>query len=373
MKKLIYMTEVTEDSASIGVWKKIKMQINYFNTQNIKVKLYDVKKKKKSNVIVKIMRRMPFFSFYNWYVDKKLILDADCVYIRKTMCDYHLIKSLRRMKKNNPRLKIIMEIPTFPYDYEMKWTASNFLPILKDKWNRKKLYKYIDKILTYSKDDNIFGIPTLQLSNSVDINKINIKKTTDAEGSINVIAVAKFAFWHGYDRFIEGMYQYYKNNSKEKINIKLHLVGEGRELSQYKSLVNRYNLHNNVYFYGNKDGKALNEVYNVCEIGLDAMGRHRSNVYFNSTLKGKEYAAKGLPIISGVKTEFDLDSSYKYYMRVPADESPIDMESVINFYNQVYKMNESKDQIIRAISRYAKNRFDISVVWKKVVSYIKEE
>lgn len=42
------------------------------------------------------------------------------------------------------------------------------------------------------------------------------------------------------------------------------------------------------------------------------MGRHRSGVSFNSSLKGKEYCAKGLIIVSGVKTELDLDGEFLY-------------------------------------------------------------
>jgi len=32
------------------------------------------------------------------------------------------------------------------------------------------------------------------------------------EAAIRLIAVAQFAKWHGYDRLIEGLYEYYKNS-----------------------------------------------------------------------------------------------------------------------------------------------------------------
>lgn len=373
MKKLLYMSAINENSKYVGVWKKIRMQMDYFQSQNIEVEFYDVNKKDNNTIASIVRRRLPYTGVYDWAVDRDKIKNVDCVYIRKESVDYQLIKSLKRMKKYNSKIKILMEIPTYPYDNEEKLTYSNAMLILKDRWNKRKLYKYVDYILTYSKNEMIFKIPTMRLSNAVDTSIVSAKKATLSDRSINIIAVASFAFWHGYDRFLEGMHEYYKSDKENKLNIMLHLVGDGDELVRYKSLVEDYNLHHYVCFYGRKDGKELDEVYDKCEIGLDAMGRHRANIYYNSTLKGKEYGAKGLPIISGVETEIDSDTEYRYYMRVPANESPVDMESVINFYNQIYNIGESKEKIISKIREYNRNKFDISIVWKKVADYIKAD
>jgi len=369
MKKLLYITAVTKNTEFIGVWKKIKMQENYFIEEGIKLEHFHLIGKNK-NFFRKIWTRLPFTSLYDWSFNIENLTKYDCIYIRRVNIDYQQLKFLRNIKKLAPDIKILIEIPTFPYDNEKKFNYSNLPLVLKDRWNRRKINKYIDYILTYSDDSTIFKIPTLRLSNAINIRNIKAKNVTPSDGSINVIAVANFAFWHGYDRFIEGMNEYYKNDNK--IIVKLHLVGEGEELEKYKSLVIKYNLQNYVLFYGKKDGRELDKIYDKCEIGLDAMGRHRSCIYYNSTIKGKEYGAKGLPILSGVKTELDYDNCYKYYMRVPPNDSPIEIESVINFYNSIYKTNESKEKVISTIREYTKKRFDISVTWKKVTEYINE-
>src|SRR5690625_4371513 len=369
MKKLLYITAVTKNTEFIGVWKKIKMQENYFIEEGIKLEHFHLIGKNK-NFFRKIWTRLPFTSLYDWSFNIENLTKYDCIYIRRVNIDYQQLKFLRNIKKLAPDIKILIEIPTFPYDNEKKFNYSNLPLVLKDRWNRRKINKYIDYILTYSDDSTIFKIPTLRLSNAINIRNIKAKNVTPSDGSINVIAVANFAFWHGYDRFIEGMNEYYKNDNK--IIVKLHLVDEGEELEKYKSLVIKYNLQNYVLFYGKKDGRELDKIYDKCEIGLDAMGRHRSCIYYNSTIKGKEYGAKGLPILSGVKTELDYDNCYKYYMRVPPNDSPIEIESVINFYNSIYKTNESKEKVISTIREYTKKRFDISVTWKKVTEYINE-
>jgi hypothetical protein len=370
LKNLLYISSVTEKSNNIGVWKKIQTQIKLFNKENINVNFFDINIRNKNRIINAIIKRLPFTGIYNWKIDKKLIKNCDCIYIRYNFSDYQFIKFLKRAKKINNKIKILLEIPTYPYDNEIKINILNFLLIIKDRWNRRKLKKYVDRIITYSKDKLIFGIETINLSNAIDIETITPKKIT-YDNNINVIAVANFNYWHGYDRFIKGMGKYYKDNKSIKKKIILHLVGNGEELEYYKKLVKEYDLFEYVLFYGEKDGNELDGIYNKCEIALDAMGRHRSGVFYNSSLKSKEYGAKGLPIISGVETELDSDKDYKYYMRVSSDDRPIDMNKVIEFYNSIYNSNEEKEKIILNIHEYTIRHFGFPTVWKPVIEFVK--
>lgn len=371
MPKLLYITPANQDL--VGIWKKIQMQINYFKSQQIEVDMLDVKRHGNNRILTEIIRRIPFTGIHKWKINEDLVTGRDYIYIRYEGCDFQFIRSIKKIKRLNSKIKIIVEIPTYPYDNEVKLSIRSLMVLLKDRWNRRKLHRYVDRILTFSNDEQIFRIPTIELSNAIDIKSIKPKNVTEDTETINLIAVANYAHWHGYDRFIKGMHNYYNNKDEQKkTNIVLHLVGEGKEILEYRSLVNKYNLQKNVVFYGRKEGNELDEIYNHCDIGIDALGRHRSNIFYNSTLKGKEYGAKGLPIISGVKTELDYDEKYKYYTRVPADESPIEMEQVISFYNQIYNTGDSKENIIFNIRKYTEDNFDISVSLKKVVDYLRE-
>jgi hypothetical protein len=82
-------------------------------------------------------------------------------------------------------------------------------------------------------------------------------------------------------------FEYYKQSDLENLNIIKSYVPDSQRFEDVTS--------------------SLNDIYNISDIAIDSLGRHRSNVMYNSTLKGKEYCAKGLPIVSGVKTEFDYD------------------------------------------------------------------
>ena len=134
-------------------------------------------------------------------------------------------------------------------------------------------------------------------------------------------------------------------------------------------MINKYKLNEKVFLLGPKFNKELDEIYNQCVIGLDSMGRHRSGVFYNSSLKGKEYTAKGLMIVSGVNTEFDYDENYKYYYRIPADDSPMDIESVVKFYEECTREKDLKE-IQKKIVEYARKHFDFDVSMRPIIDYI---
>lgn len=369
--KLIYITSYDLNINFSGVTKKIKMQQEAFQKADISVfapKLYSDSK------LLKVFNKIPLLptdvylrSLFN--ISNNEIRETDCIYIRKLSINGYFIKMLKRFKRINKDVKIVMEIPTYPYEGEIKGILGK-TALLREKLCRKKLKKYIDRIVTYSKDEEIFEIKTIQLSNAIDTKSITPRTPKKYGKGINIIAVAMFSFWHGYDRFLRGLKNYYDGGGSEEIVV--HFVGKGEELERYKLIVSELHISENVVFHGGKYGTELNEVYDLCRIGLDAMGRHRVGVYYNSSLKGKEYGAKGLPIISGVETELDSDTEYKYYYRVSADEQPLDINEVIKFYHRIYNERESEINVIKNINEYTKQKFDISVAWGKVIEYVKK-
>lgn len=374
MKKLLYIAPIKDiERNSIGVYKKINIQKKVLESFNINTKYIDISSGK-NKLLEKICIRLPFFGVPgSWkMVIKENDIDIDIVYIRYMISNYQMIKCLKKIKKNKPSVKILVEIPTYPYENERLNKLASKPLLWKDKYNRRKLVNYVDRIITYSDDKSIFGIKTIKISNGIDINKVKEREVKCNDNEINIIAVALFAKWHGYDRIIEGLKNYYRNSNLNKI-IKIHFVGDGEEIKRYKEMVKSYNLNEYVKFYGRLDGVALDDIYNKCDIGLDAMGRHRSGVYYNSSIKGKEYIGKGLPVISGVSTELDSDFNFKYYFRVAADESPINIEEVIGFYESIYNCEISKIEVSNKIRKYAEDNFNIIKCFEPVIEYIREE
>ena len=68
-------------------------------------------------------------------------------------------------------------------------------------------------------------------------------------------------------------------------------------------------------------------------MAIGSLARHRSGITNIKTLKNREYAARGL---SFIYSEQDSDFEDKpYILKVPANESPIEVNKIIEFYKKL--------------------------------------
>ena len=359
--KGLYITfhSISNINKEDGVWKKIEMQINSLNKSGISITNYNF------NLLKRY--RYKIISLFNPFFFTKTInqdfYKNDFYYIRFPFCTFAFLNLLKNIKKHG-KGKIIVEIPTFPYDGEIK---SYFFDIIIDKFLRNNLKKYVDVFTTYSIDNNIYGIPAIHIINGIYCSNIPVvKRELKSDNSIHLIAVAMFSNWHGYDRLINGINLYYKKTHKE--NVYLHLVGAGKELIIYNELVKKYNLFEYVLFHGMQFGENLFELMNNSDIAVCSLGCHRKNIFLSSELKSREYLASGLPIVSSTKIDV-LPEDYKYCLYVPEDENPIDIHAIINFYTKI-TFNNDISHITKEIRQFAEEKCDMNITMKPVIDYI---
>jgi hypothetical protein len=310
---------------------------------------------------------VPFFS-KQYFNTKVAWEDYDFVYIRKgAVLDTSVVKLVKKIKIRNPEIKILLEIPTFPYIDEFSKTIKWDI-IYKEKRAVPQLAQYINRVITYSDDKEIFNIPCINISNAYEFQTPPVIAENQTN-TLHIIAVASLQFYHGYDRMIKGLINYYKSLPKRAI--KFTLVGDGPVLREYRKIVEDNNAEDYIKLVGRKTGVELENFYKEADIAIDSLGRHRSKIFYNSTLKGKEYLAKGLPIVSGVKTDLD-EKGFPYYYRVPANDSLVNLSDIIKFYDKI-KMNKSKQVIASEIFNYGKENFSFEAAFKPIINYIKEK
>lgn len=357
---------------SIGIAKKILSQVKALNTDNSECILVNL------HIALKnpLLHLMYIFFSRNMYINKIAKFDfttVDFVYIRRFIpLSLGFVSMLAYIKNINKGCKIIYEIPTYPYDSEHRGFKGNIV-LLIDKIFRKKLKQYVDCIVTYSHDNTIFGVKTIKIMNGIDCSAISpvditeYRQNTDripTEVAIRLIAVAQFADWHGYDRLIEGLYGYYKNNPEKKIFI--DFVGDGRVLQQYREMVSKYSLAQYVVFHGVLTGAGLSAVFNQADVAVCSLGCHRKGLGLSSELKSREYIARGLPMISSTKIDI-LPDDYPYIQYVPENDSAIDVESIVKFCN-VLNYAEDRQQQVKNIRAFAESNCDMSVTMHPIIT-----
>jgi hypothetical protein len=146
-----------------------------------------------------------------------------------------------------------------------------------------------------------------------------------------MIGVATISIWHGYDRVIEGLHNYYKNRGTAKERISFHIVGDasGHEAMRYAELVKKYNLSDYVIFHGKKSGRELDDLFNGMDVAVGSIGCHRIGLKYIKSLKNREYCARGIPFFYSETDEDFEDKTFTF--KVPPTNDPVEIERIINF------------------------------------------
>lgn len=333
-----------------GITKKIRYQV-----KGLKENGYDV--------------RLCYYDFAEnghrcRYVDGKLIkdygtgnwaafrqrLDYQCVYdycIREGIqlvyarsfmnANPWLIHFFKKLHKAG--IHAVTEIPTYPYDQEFnKSTKCDvLLGFWIDKCFRRRLYKYMDAMVTFSDAQEIFGQRTINISNGVDFDSIPLYHCQQpmANGQLHLIGVAELHSWHGFDRVMAGIGEYYSHQPSaisHQPSVFFHVVGgvyPYRMKVDYMPVIEKYHIQDRIIFHGTMFGKELDDIFNQCQFAIGSLGRHRSGITVIKTLKNREYATRGIPFIYS-ETDSDFDNQ-PYVLKAPADESPIDIQQIIDF------------------------------------------
>ena len=247
-----------------------------------------------------------------------------------------LISFFKKLHKSG--IKAVTEIPTYPYDQEFnnfEWKMRLGLKI--DQLFRCRLYQQMDALVTFSDAKEIFGQRTIRISNGVDFDSIPLHKPRHASLPLNheplhLIGVAEVHPWHAFDRVIAGIGEYYIQKSDQQPDVYFHIVGgvhPNLMNNVFKPLLDKYQIHNRVIFHGQLFGDELTNVFNQCQFAIGSLGRHRSGITVIKTLKNREYATRGIPFIySEQDSDFDQQP---YVLKAPADESPLNIQAVIDF------------------------------------------
>ena len=311
----------------------------------------------------KIVRRLPFTAAWRKWKYNGEFDDADFLYIRQVYHDASFVRYLRAIRKRNPDIKIVYEVPTFPYLTEQKTSAANSAFRKKEaRWSVRSA-KYMDRIVTFYGQDEIWGVPCIKLMNGFDFSQVELPDRP-APKDVQIISVAATAFWHGYDRLIEGIHRYYESGCDE--HIVYHVVGSA--LPELERMVRDYHLEEHVIFHGRQSGETLKKLYEQCYLGVDVLGGHRKDYPVSSSLKSREYAAYGLPILTSSPVDY-LPKDYPYQLLVPYDDSPVDVDALAEFYRRLY---DGKDlaSVCRDVRNTAVKACDIAVTMKPVAEWV---
>lgn len=335
--KALYIAPVDESCKLYkGISKKIRSQINAFKEENIEMDYISMNGKdilfngKPENIN---LNKGKHFIFFRYIVNNinQICKEYKFVYIRFSFANYYMFKLIKKLRQKG--IKVFLEIPTFPYLDEIDDCLKNKILKKIDKFLWSNYYKYIYRVVLTNDMNELFGIKAINIINAVDLNNIRMKRNEKHNDIINIICVANISIWHGYDRLVNGLNDYYKANVDGVERVELHIVGEGEAKKNLQKLTKEYGLEDYVHFWGLKFGDELDNLYNKMDIGVSSLALHRAGGG-HDPIKSKEYVAKGIPVIIGYE-----DRAFKqelpFIIKVNGDESNINIQEIIDKYKSI--------------------------------------
>ena len=358
---ILFVCNIHPNDLSRGITKKCFAQMRACNNLGYQVDYYTAYID--DGVCIynskdEIVKKLPYKTknryinrvFRNQYL-KKCVFDflsekpeeVKVLYSRFLFFDRITYKLFKKAKESN--MKTILELHSYPCYFAKEVYMYPVYAV--DFAYRRRTLQYVDRIAAMTDKKNIWNIETVHFENGINLESIQPQRRTREPGIIRIIAVSYEWKVHGYDRMIKGLYNYYHNQTN-KYDVELVLVGTVMKSTQ--QLVKKMGLQKHVTMVGIKQGAELDKVYDECDIGMGCLGLHRRAQSAVSDLKTREYAAKGIPYIYA-GNQLGEDLSFKYALKLPSDETPIDVNRIVEFYES-FATDENVGQNMR---EWAKN------------------
>ncbi len=308
-----------------------------------------------------------FFVFADFLLLRKLnFADYQFIVIRHMPTHPGFILFLRRLKRSYPRLKIILDFPTWPYDYELGRGVRGRFLLWMDRLCRQRLQQYVDLALHIGPEKDIWGIPTLQIANGIQPEDFPVKAPISHDRrSLALVFAGSIAHWHGLDRVLSGLVKYYAGEKKHATKVSLTIIGQGDASETLRRMAQECGVEAYVNFTGLQNAQQIKEYYQKADIAVGSLALHRIGLTQGTPLKHREYCAAGLPFVfAGVDADFGPD--FLYALQVPADDSPLDIKALQHFFQKIANKQQSREQM----QAFARNKLSWKVKISPIIAYL---
>ncbi len=350
---------------------------SFFSTQVFEVTTYSEQvnffpvKKTKKRFLNKIFQRKKLDKALTEFI-KSEYNNTDFFYIRNpgaTLWFLKLVKKygdkivIEHQSKELDEIKSLMPENLFGFKPStfLSWLQYSVWPYYNEILFGKKINKYIrasiavtNEIADYQRKKGSKIV--LTITNGITVKNYSIRQSEEVKNELNLLFLkgsSGYSPWNGFGRLVASIDQYnLKKNNNTKI--KLYVFGHHSEGEVPK----REYILEGGYVTGNE----LDLVFNKVHIGVSGIQVYLKNFKEATSLKIREYLARGLPFIYAY-TDPDLnEESKEFALEFPNDDSLIDMEKVIEFAKKALEDKE----LPQKMRKYAEEHLDYEVKMKKL-------
>ncbi len=344
--KIAYINLLYSKGNMLGVEKKIIEEAAFFSKQGIDV--YFLNRHKdgyEKNIFFKRVddyHDKPFFELYLRAFTFKVIeniidLDAyDKIYLRYPLMDLSALSFAKRYGHKvitQHHGKELAEIKT----YNIKFIFKVF-QYFNERFLARHFFQYIQGLTAISDDLKEYEVKrvgfkgeAVRFSNGINPERFTSYKPPLLDREFNLIMVSSsFAAWHGLDRLVESLATY------TSADIQIHLYVVGNVTQEHQVMFQKLDSNQSVTYHleGKLYGNELDRVFQKAHMACDSLAMFRLNMHEASTLKSKEYIARGIPFIYSAP-DHDLSSLGRYLYDAKNEDSLIDFYKILKFYKKL--------------------------------------
>jgi glycosyltransferase involved in cell wall biosynthesis len=226
--------------------------------------------------------------------------------------------------------------------------------------------QYLDNQISYL-NRNIRNKKYFLLNgNGIDTSIFSVRKNSYFDGqTLKLLFVGGGFKYQGLHRLLISMEDYYKTNPRVRVIV--HFAGISQEKTYLVKFLKHPKVRESVVFHGFLSPDEIDHIANECHIAVNSLSVHLIGQKVTSTLKSREYFARGIPFVTS-SFDDDFDDRNPYIVKVSGDDNPFDIRELINF---AYKLNTDPAHP-QKMRQYAIAHLDWSVKMKKLLTFWNE-
>jgi glycosyltransferase involved in cell wall biosynthesis len=264
------------------------------------------------------------------------------IYFRYPGADFLFYKFL----KDNSTFKIVTEHQEIENKLRIGKFTGNYLSDISDfifGRNIRKLIhgfvgvsnQYLENQISYLPNFEKNKKPTLVNGNGIEVSKYKLRQPPIFDGKLlKILFVGGLYKSHGMHRLIEGLIKYDKYLNGNQLSVEVHIAGITKAesyLVKYES--SKFKSHT-VFYHGFLSRIELDILMDKCNVAVNSLSLHRIGLSKTSTLKSREYFARGIPFITASEDN-DFSSDNFFIHRIISDESPVIIPDLFEFMDRI--------------------------------------
>ena len=352
--KILYFSEIDLDFHT-GIKLKIldhKSALEYIYKTELDL-LYLTPKFLLFNNKRKIIIKLFFYNFFLYFYLFKLILlnKYKLIYLRNPTKGFSfVIFPLFLLLCRIITVKIIIELPTFPFFYEVKTNKRLLLSFFT--FLNLNLNSILGNLNFVCSSNKIWWIwKYIQINNYVPRNAQLLRHShLPVKTEFNLMGVSNLNFWHGYEKLINLISNY---NGPLKLNFFIFSYSNEYSIKLKEMLTSNDNV--NVHLFLDYTDQQMNQFYKISHVFVDSLSRNLNKRTSNFSLKSRHYCSLGVPFISS-----NNDSTFNNVAFIYNFNNETEINNIIDWYIalEIAPIN---------IRKYALEKLNIDKHWQIIL------